>query len=103
MSTKVGIWRQRLGYGIADFSCNLIWQMITLYLMFFYTDVMGLAAVQVGMLFLLTRVVDGVADVCMGILIDKTNTRWGKSRPYFLIGAIPFGLLAILAFYVPDI
>ncbi|MDG0062019.1 glycoside-pentoside-hexuronide (GPH):cation symporter [Priestia sp. P5] len=103
MSAKVGVWRQRLGYGIADFSCNLIWQMITLYLMFFYTDVMGLAAVQVGMLFLLTRVVDGIADVCMGVLIDKTNTRWGKSRPYFLIGAIPFGLLAILAFYVPDI
>lgn len=96
-------WRQRIGYGSADLACNLIWQMITLYLMYFYTDIFGLAAVQVSVLFLVTRVVDGVADVLMGILIDKTNTKWGKSRPYFLLGAIPFGLLAILAFYVPDI
>lgn len=77
--------------------------MITLYLMFFYTDVVGIAAAQVGILFLLTRVIDGIADVAMGVVIDKTNTKWGKSRPYFLIGAIPFGLLAVLAFYVPDI
>jgi len=96
-----GLWRQRLGYGVADFSCNLIWVMITLYLMYFYTDVMGLTAVQVGVLFLVTRLFDGFADVAMGVLIDKTNTRWGQSRPYFLIGAIPFGLLALLAFYVP--
>ncbi|RPK10747.1 glycoside-pentoside-hexuronide (GPH):cation symporter [Priestia endophytica] len=103
MISKTGVWPQRIGYGIADFSCNLIWQMITLYLMFFYTDVVGIAAAQVGILFLLTRVIDGIADVVMGVVIDKTNTKWGKSRPYFLIGAIPFGLLAVLAFYVPDI
>ncbi|MED4073727.1 glycoside-pentoside-hexuronide (GPH):cation symporter [Priestia endophytica] len=103
MISKTGVWPQRIGYGIADFSCNLIWQMITLYLMFFYTDVVGIAAAQVGILFLLTRVIDGIADVAMGVVIDKTNTKWGKSRPYFLIGAIPFGLLAVLAFYVPDI
>ncbi|OAS82587.1 MULTISPECIES: MFS transporter [Metabacillus] len=103
MNTITGVWRQRLGYGVSDFSCNLIWQMITLYLMFFYTDVMGLALVQVSVLFLVTRIVDGITDIIMGVIIDKTNTRWGKSRPYFLLGAIPFGLLAILAFYVPDI
>ncbi|WP_299090534.1 MFS transporter [uncultured Metabacillus sp.] len=103
MNHNTGLWRQRLGYGVADLSCNLIWQMITLYLMYFYTDVMGLALVQVSMLFLVTRIVDGITDIIMGVIIDKTNTRWGKSRPYFLLGAIPFGLLAILAFYVPDI
>ncbi|HZH60466.1 MAG TPA: glycoside-pentoside-hexuronide (GPH):cation symporter [Metabacillus sp.] len=100
---STGVWRQRLGYGVADFSCNLVWQMITLYLMFFYTDVMGLALVQVSLLFLITRFVDAITDTIMGVIIDKTNTRWGKSRPYFLLGAIPFGLLAVLAFYVPDI
>ncbi len=94
---------QRIGYGAGDMACNLVWQMITLYLMFFYTDVYGLAAVQVSLLFLLTRCVDGVTDIIMGILIDKTNTKYGKSRPWFLIGAIPFCLLGILAFYVPDI
>lgn len=103
MNTTAGVWRQRIGYGAADFSCNLVWQMIGLYLMFYYTDVVGLAAAQVSLLFLLTRILDGVTDVGMGILIDKTNTRWGKSRPYFLFGAIPFAVLGILAFYVPDV
>ncbi len=97
------ILKQRVGYGMADMGCNLIWQMITLYLMYFYTDVYGLQAAQVGLLFLLTRCVDGVTDIVMGIIIDKTDTRWGQSRPYFLFGAIPFALLAILAFHVPDV
>ncbi|MBA4601375.1 glycoside-pentoside-hexuronide (GPH):cation symporter [Thermoactinomyces mirandus] len=103
MSSMANVWRQRIGYGVADLSCNLVWQMITLYLMFYYTDVVGLAAVQVSLLFLLTRILDGVTDIIMGIIIDKTNTKWGKSRPYFLWGAIPFALLGILAFYVPDV
>jgi glycoside/pentoside/hexuronide:cation symporter, GPH family len=72
----IALWRQRIGYGIADLSCNLIWQVITLYLMFFYTDVAGIAAAQVSLLFLLTRLVDGVTDILMGVIIDKTNTRW---------------------------
>ena len=100
--TTFTLWRQRLGYGIADLSCNLVWQMISLYLMFFYTDVMGLPAYYVGLMFLVTRLVDGVADVLMGLVIDNTATRWGRCRPYLLIGALPFGLLCILAFYVPD-
>ncbi|WP_218975571.1 MFS transporter [Mesobacillus foraminis] len=103
MNTTAGVWRQRIGYGAADLSCNLVWQMIGLYLMFYYTDVVGLAAVQVSLLFLLTRILDGVTDIVMGIIIDKTNTKWGKSRPYFLWGAVPFALLGILAFYVPDV
>lgn len=100
--TTFTLWRQRLGYGIADLSCNLVWQLISLYLMFFYTDVMGLPAYYVGIMFLVTRLVDGVADVLMGLVIDNTSTRWGRCRPYLLIGAIPFGLLCVLAFYVPD-
>lgn len=95
-------WRQRVGYGIADLSCNLVWQLISLYLMFFYTDVMGLPAYYVGIMFLVTRLVDGVADVLMGLVIDNTSTRWGRCRPWLLVGALPFGLLCILAFYVPD-
>ena len=57
---KIGIWRQRIGYGISDLACNLIWQMISLYLMFFYTDVMGLNALAVSAMFVVTRVIDGV-------------------------------------------
>lgn len=103
MTLLSGIWKQRIGYGVADTACNLVWQMITLYLMFFYTDVMKLPATAVGIMFLATRLVDGVADVLMGLLIDNTHTKYGKSRPYFLWGAVPFGIIAVLTFYVPDV
>lgn len=100
--TSLNVWRQRVGYGIADLSCNLVWQLISLYLMFFYTDVMGLPAYFVGIMFLVTRLVDGVADVLMGLVIDNTSTRWGRCRPWLLVGAVPFGVMCVLAFYVPD-
>lgn len=103
MSAAQGVWKQRIGYGAADTACNLVWQMMTLYLMFFYTDVMGLPPSAVGIMFLVTRLVDGVTDVLMGILIDNTTSKWGKSRPYFLWGAVPFGIFAVLTFYVPDL
>ena len=82
--TTFTLWRQRLGYGIADLSCNLVWQMISLYLMFFYTDVMGLPAYYVGLMFLVTRLVDGVADVLMGHVACKfrkigVNDQFGQS------------------------
>lgn len=100
---KIGIWRQRIGYGVSDLACNLIWQMISLYLMFFYTDVMGLNALAISAMFVITRVIDGITDLLVGYCIDKTSTRWGKSRPYLLFGAIPFAVCAFLAFSVPDL
>ncbi len=100
---KIGLWRQRIGYGSSDFACNLIWQMISLYLLYFYTNVMHLNAGAVSIMFLVTKFIDGVSDLIVGFLIDKTNTRWGKSRPWILFGAIPFGVTAVLAFSVPDI
>ena len=103
MPENIGVWRQRTGYGVADFASNLIWQVIALYLMYFYTDVVGLVAAEVGTMFLVARLVDGVADVAMGVVIDKTKSRWGKSRPWFLWGAFPFGLLGIATFCVPKI
>lgn len=102
MSTTYKLWRQRVGYGSADTACNLVWQMITLYLMFFYTDVMGLNPSAVGVMFLVTRLIDGVTDIIMGMLIDNTKSKYGKSRPWFLWGAIPFAGFAIATFYVPD-
>lgn len=93
--------RMRAGYGAADFSCNMIWGVITTYLMYFYTDVIGLAAASVSLVFLLARVIDGAVDLLIGFAIDRTNTRWGKSRPYILFGAVPLGIFAALAFAVP--
>lgn len=100
---SISKWRQRIGYGVSDLACNLIWQMISLYLLFFYTDIMELSAAAVSLMFVLTRFADGITDLLVGYLIDHTNTRWGKSRPYFLYGAIPFALFAFLCFNVPDI
>ena len=100
---KSNLWRQRIGYGSSDFACNLIWQMISLYLLYFYTNVMHLNAAQESVMFLVTRVIDGFTDLGVGYLIDKTNTKWGKSRPWILGGAIPFAVTAYLAFSVPNI
>lgn len=100
---KQQIWKQRIGYGVSDFACNLIWQMISLYLLYFYTDVMSLSAKSIAFMFVVTRFIDGGTDLLIGYCIDHTHTRWGKSRPYFLFGAIPFALFAVLAFSVPDI
>lgn len=97
------LWKQRIGYGVSDFACNLIWQMISLYLLFFYTDVMELNAGAVSLMFVVTRFIDAGTDLLIGYCIDHTRTRWGKSRPYFLFGAVPFAVFAVLAFSVPNI
>lgn len=103
MSRKTALYKQRFGYGLGDFACNLIWQVISLYLLYFYTDVMQLDAKAIAAMFVVCRVIDAVTDVLVGFAIDRTRTRWGKSRPWFLFGAVPFALSAFLAFTVPDI
>lgn len=102
-TVKRALYRQRFGYGLGDFACNLIWQVISLYLLYFYTDIMKLDAKAIAAMFVVCRVIDGVTDLLVGFAIDKTRTRWGKSRPWFLFGAVPFALAAFLAFSVPDI
>ena len=97
------LYRQRFGYGMGDFACNLIWQVISLYLLYFYTDVMALNPAAVAAMFVVCRVIDAITDVLVGFAIDKTKSRWGKSRPWFLFGAVPFAFSACLAFSVPDI
>lgn len=84
-NTKSFLYRQRFGYGLGDFACNLIWQMISLYLLYFYTDVMKLNAASIAVMFIVCRIIDAVTDVLVGFAIDKTRTRWGKSRPWFLL------------------
>lgn len=103
MLSKSFLYRQRLGYGLGDFACNLIWQVISLYLLYFYTDVVHLGAKSIAVMFMICRVIDAITDVLVGFAIDKTKTRWGKSRPWFLFGAVPFAVAAFLAFSVPDI
>ena len=87
---KIGLWRQRIGYGSSDFACNLIWQMISLYLLYFYTNVMHLNAGAVSIMFLVTKVIDGISDLIVGFLIDKTNTQMGKIKTVDLVWSYSF-------------
>ncbi|MGR3807270.1 glycoside-pentoside-hexuronide (GPH):cation symporter [Pasteurella testudinis] len=95
-------WLKRIGYGSGDFGCNLVFGTMASYLMFFYTDVFGIEAAVVGTMLLSTRLLDAFTDVMMGLVVDRTRTRWGQGRPYFIIGALPFAIFTALTFYVPD-
>lgn len=95
-------WKKRIGYGIGDLGCNLVFSTMASYLMIFYTDVFGITAAAAGTLMLVTKIIDALTDTGMGLIVDKTHTKWGQGRPYFVIGAIPFAVFTILTFLVPD-
>ncbi len=93
--------KEKIGYGLGDMASSMFWKLFGAYLMIFYTDVFGLPAAMVGTMFLVTRVWDSVFDPVIGIIADRTTSRWGKFRPYLLFFCIPFGLIGILTFYTP--
>ncbi len=95
-------WTKRIGYGVGDLGCNLVFSTMASYLMFFYTDVFGITAAAAGTLMLVTKIIDALTDTGMGILVDRTNTKWGQGRPYFIIGALPFAIFTVMTFIVPD-
>lgn len=94
--------REKIGYGLGDTAANLVFQMVINFMMFFYTDVYGLSAAAVGSLMLVVRLFDGVTDPIMGGIADRTKTRWGTYRPYLILTAIPYAILAVLTFTTPD-
>src|ERR1035437_1122099 len=94
---------EKVGYSLGDGSANLIFQMMMMFQLFFYTDVFGIKATAAGMILLVARVFDAFVDPMVGIISDRTNTRWGKYRPWILWTAIPFALFFILAFSTPDL
>ena len=96
-------WGKRIGYGIGDLGCNLVFSTMSSYLLIFYTDVFGIAAAAAGTMLLVTKLIDAITDTVMGVVVDKTHTRWGQGRPYFVIGAIPFAVFTVLTFIVPDL
>jgi sugar (glycoside-pentoside-hexuronide) transporter len=95
--------REKLGYGLGDTAANFVFQTLFILQLAFYTDVFGISAAAAGTLFLIVRGWDAVFDPIMGIIADRTNTRWGKFRPWVLWTAVPFGLMAFLAFSTPDL
>lgn len=94
---------EKLSYGCGDFASSMFWKLFSMYLMFFYTDVFGISAAAVGSMFLFTRIWDTASDPIMGLIADRTESRWGKYRPYLLFVAIPFAIIGIITFSTPDL
>jgi GPH family glycoside/pentoside/hexuronide:cation symporter len=95
--------KEKIGYGFGDAASSMFWKIFTFYLAIFYTDVFGISAAVAGTMFLITRIWDTANDPIMGIIGDRTNTRWGKFRPYLLWMALPFGLIGVLLFTTPNL
>jgi GPH family glycoside/pentoside/hexuronide:cation symporter len=93
--------RERAAFALGDIASNLTWTTISSYLLFFYTDVALIAAGAAGTLMLVARLLDAVFDPAVGILLDRTMSRWGRARPYLLFGAPLLSLLTLLTFLTP--
>lgn len=100
-SEKIGL-REKIGYGFGDAASSMFWKIFGMYSLFFYTDVFGITAAAAGTMFLVARLWDSFFDVFVGIMSDRTKTRWGKYRPYLLWFAIPFAVMGVITFYTPD-
>lgn len=94
--------REKISYGFGDLASVLYWQTFMLYFTYFYTDVFLIPASVAATLFLVSRIWDGINDPIMGIIADRTKTRWGHFRPYLLWLCVPFALVGVLTFTVPD-
>lgn len=99
----MGKWGKRIGYGIGDLGCNLVFSTMASYLMVFYTDVFGITAAAAGTMMLVTKFIDAFTDTGMGLIVDRTHSKWGQGRPYFVIGAVPFAVFTFLTFFIPDL
>jgi len=94
---------EKVGYGVGDTASNFYWQTFLNFLSYFYTDVFGLSAAAAGTMFLVVRVPDTCIDPLMGVIADRTHTRWGHYRPYLLWGCLPMALLGVAMCTTPNL
>lgn len=92
---------ERLSYGMGDIAFSLPYNMASAFLLYYYVNVAHLPAAGVGTIFLTARLLDAVIDLLVGVAIDRTDTRWGRTRPYFLFTAVPYAVLFVALFMVP--
>ena len=95
--------KEKIGYGLGDTASHFVWDMVGFWILIFYTDTFGISAAAAGTIMLIARFWDMFSDPLMGIIADRTYTRWGKFRPYLLWMALPYSILAVLTFSTPDI
>lgn len=93
---------EKISYGSGNMGICLCTTLITTFIMYFYTDVVKISVLQVGTIMLIGGIADAVSDAVMGIIVDHTNTRWGKCRPYLIFGAIPMAAACFFVLHVPD-
>ena len=93
--------KERIAYGFGDFSSNIMYSAMSAFLMFYYTDIVGVGAAAVGVIMLCSRLFDGISDLIMGIIIDRTNSKYGKARVWILRLVIPYAIGTVLLFAVP--
>jgi glycoside/pentoside/hexuronide:cation symporter, GPH family len=103
MNTDKLTLKEKVGYGFGDAASSMFWKLFSMYLMFFYTDIYGIPAIMIGTMFLVTRIWDAAFDPIVGVIADRTESRWGKFRPYLLWMAIPFGIAGVLTFTTPTL
>jgi GPH family glycoside/pentoside/hexuronide:cation symporter len=96
-------WREKLSYGLADMGFNFYWANIATFLMIFYTDVFGISGLAAGAMLSVIKIVNAFTDPLIGALADRTNTRFGKFRPYLIWMAVPLGAAGVLTYTTPDL
>jgi GPH family glycoside/pentoside/hexuronide:cation symporter len=99
---KLIFWKEKLGYAVGDTASCLYWQTFSIYLFIFYTDTFGISAAVVGLMFLITRFWDAAIDPVMGVIADRTESKYGKFRVWMLRGIIPYTVLGIVMFITPN-
>jgi len=99
--TKLSL-KEKIGYSLGDTASHFVWDMVGFWILIFYTDTFGISAAAAGTIMLIARFWDMASDPIMGIISDRTKTRWGKFRPYILWMALPYSILAVLAFSTPN-
>ena len=94
---------RKIGFTLGDYASNIYWTSVSIYLLFFYTDAVGLPAGTAGLIYMIASIVDAIADPVMGSIADRTRTRRGRYRPYILFGCVPLGLAFVLLYYKPPL
>lgn len=92
----------KISYGLGEFACSVVWSLVSSYLLYFYTDVFGIAGAVVAILLLVARVWDCFVDPILGLIMERTKSRFGRFRPYILFGSLSLGIFNILTFYTPS-
>ena len=103
MSVERLRWRERIGYGLGDMAFNFYWTNIATYLLIFYTDVFGISAAAAATMLFVIKIINACTDPVIGAVADRTQTRWGKFRPYLIVMALPLAVAGVLTYSTPDL